>query len=345
MILMMCFGCFGFRSGQLTRGIWACLINFFFFFSFILFITILCIILIITKDFQNVYGIFMSLLFFCYLIHYILLVYKFFKKYNLYRLFQDVKNARLNRLSNLETLKVFFLIFLCLLFLSYLLYNSSTEIIHANKDNLWNILTTDPVWSKILMILHLFISIILVYMSLVCLTFMTSVFAIVLAGEFDQCNRDLKDKITSDKYLTHETFMRATKRFNELANMVDKVNEMTCDLVAIALVIALGALCITIYSTILDSSGVTGNMLNVCGAILIVILLLPQAMLLNEKVRLLNLFQTRGLHALSPGCNGILRFISGATSTDLCHGPLYVICHRIKENYSVLHNIIRLIIW
>ena len=286
MILMICFGCFGFRSGQLTRGIWACLINFFFFFSFILFTTIFCIILIITKDFQNIYGIFMSLVFFCYLIHYILLIYKFYKKYNLFCLFQDVKNVRHNRLSKLETLKVFFLLSACLSFLSYLLYNSSTEIIHANIDNLWNILTTDPVWSKILMILHLFISTILVYMSLVCLTFMTSVFAIVLSREFDQCNRDLKDNITSDKYLTDDTFMKTTKRFNELANVVDKVNEMTCDLVAIALVIALGALCITIYSTIINSSKITRYMVNVCESILIIILLLPQAMLLNEKVKL-----------------------------------------------------------
>ena len=280
MILMMCFGCFGFRSGQLTRGIWACLINFFFFFSFTLLITISCIFLITTKDFQNIFVIFLSLLLFCYIIHYILLIYKFYKKYNLYCLFQDVKNARLNRLSNLETLKVFFLMFLCLLLLTYILYYNSTAFIHVNNDNFW---------FKTVIILYQLLSSILVYMSIVCLTFMTSVFAIVLAREFDQCNMDLKDKITTDKYLTDDTFMKATKRFNELAKVVDKVNGMTCDLVAIALVKALGSLCFTIYSTILDSKYIIGNMVNVCEAILIVSLLLPQGMLLNKKVKLLML--------------------------------------------------------
>ena len=286
MIFMICFGCFGFRSGQLTRGIWACLINLFFFFSFTWLITILCIVLITTKSFHNIYAIFMSLVFLCYLIHYILLTYKFYKKYNLYCLFQDIKNARLNRLSKLETLKVFFLLFLCLPYLIYLLYSIT---IHANKE-FWNIVTTDPVWTKILMILHPFLSSILVNMSIACSSFMTCVFAIVLSREFDQCNRDLKDKITTDRYLTDDTFMRATKRFNELANMVDKLNEMTRDLVAIVLVIALGFLCVTIYSIIMDSRPVTVYMVNVCGPILIIILLLPQAMLLNEKVKLLNLF-------------------------------------------------------
>ena len=218
MILMMCFGCFGFRSGQLTRGIWACLINFFFFFSFSLLIIILCIFLITAKNFQNIFVFFMSFVCFCYLIHYILLVYKFYKKYNLYCLFEDVKNVRHNRLSNLETLKVLFLLFLCLLLIIYILYYNSTAIFRANDTN---------IWTKTLKILYQLLSPILVYMSIVCLNFMTSVFAIVLAREFYQCNSDLKDKITSDKYLTHDTFMRATKRFNELANMVDKLNEMT----------------------------------------------------------------------------------------------------------------------
>ena len=280
MIFMICFGCFRFRSGQLTRGIWACLINFFFFFLFTLLITTLCIFLITTKSFHNIFVIYLYFVFLCYLIHYILLIYKFYKKYNLYCLFQDIKNARLNRLSKLETLKVFFLLFLCFLLLIYILYYNSTAIFHVNNDKLW---------TRTLMILYQFLSPILVYMSIVCLSFMTCVFTIVLSGEFDQCNRDLKDKLTTDKYLTHDTFMRATKRFNELANMVDKLNEMTRDLVAVALVVALGSLCFTIYSTILDSNNIIGNMVNVCEAILIVCLLLPPGMLLNKKVKLLKL--------------------------------------------------------
>ena len=284
MIFMMCFGCFGFRSGQLTRGIWTCLINFFFFFSFTLLITSSCIFVITRDDFRNLYAIYMSLVFPCYLIYYVLLLYKFYKKYNLYCLFEDVKNVRLNRLSNFEILKVFFLLFLCLLILIYLLYNNLTEIIYANNDNFWNIVTKDPLWSEILMILHPFLSVTLVSMSVVLLSFMTSVFVIILSREFHQCNRDLRDKIVSDKNLTDDTFKKVIKRFNELENMVDKVNEMTCDLVAIALILALGSLCVTVYSTIMNSSEINDNMLNVCEAILIVILLLPPAMHLNEKV-------------------------------------------------------------
>ena len=284
MIFMMCFGCFGFRPGQLTRGIGTCLINFFFFFTFALLIISLCNFAITTNDFGNLDANFMSLIFLAYLIYYILLLYKFYKKYNMYCLFEDVKNVRLNRLSNLESLKVFFLLFLCLLFVSYFLYMNATEIIHVSNNNFWNAVTMDPLWSKILMILHPFLSSILVSMSIVCLRFMTSVFAIVLAREFDQCNSDLKDTILNDKYLKHDTFKKVTKRFNELANMVDKVNEMACNLVVIPLVGALGALCNAIYSTILDPNEITSNMLEVCEAMLIVILLLPQAMLLNEKV-------------------------------------------------------------
>ena len=284
MIFMMCLGCFGFRPGQLTRGIWTCLINSFFCFSFALLIISLCIFAITTNDFGNLDAIFMSLIFLGYLIYYILLLYKFYKKYNMYCLFEDVKNVRLNSLSNLETLKVFFLLFLCLLLVSYFLYMNATEVIHANNYNFLNAVTMDPLWTKILMILHPFLSSILVSMSIVCLSFMTSVFAIVLAREFDQCNSDLKDTILNDKYLKHDTFKKVTKRFNELANMVDKVNDMTCDLVVIPLVGSLGALCIAIYSTILDPNEITSNMLEVCETMLIVILLLPQAMLLNEKV-------------------------------------------------------------
>ena len=289
MIFMMCLGSFGFRCGQLTRGIWTCLINFFFFLSIILLLMVLNIVSITPKNVENPNGIFMFLTFFCFLIHYILLIYKYYKKYNMYCLFEDVRNVRLNRLSNLETLKVFFLLFLCLLLLVYILYSILAMILVA-KYNYLNIVTTDPLWNTFLMILHPFLSTILVFMSIVCLSFMTSVFAIGLAREFDQCNRDLKDKITSDKYLTYDTFMKTTKRFNELANMVDKVNEMTCDLVAIPLAVALGSLCFTIYYTIISSSTIIeifAIMINVCQAILIVILLLPQGMSLNEKVKLI----------------------------------------------------------
>ena len=75
--------------------------------------------------------------------------------------------------------------------------------------------------------------------------------------------------------------------------MVDKVNEMTCDLVAIALVLSLGSLCVPIYSTIMKSRGIIeimAFMINVFQAILIIILLLPQGIRLNEKVKLLSLF-------------------------------------------------------
>ena len=188
MIFMMCLGSFGFRPGQLTRGIWTCLINFFFFLSIILLIMVLTIILITTKSFEHLYPIFMFLTFFCYLIQFLLLIYKYYKNYNMYCLFEDVKNVRLNRLSNLETFKVFVLLFLCLLLLVYILYSIITMIL-VTKHNFWNIVTTDPLWNTLLMILHPFLSTILMYMSIVCLSFMTSVFAIVLAREFDQCNR------------------------------------------------------------------------------------------------------------------------------------------------------------
>ena len=363
MIFMMCFGCFGFRPGQLTRGIRACLINFFFFFSFTLPITVLCIILITTKDFyaKDLYVTFMSLVFFCYLIHYILLIYKFYKNYNMYCLFEDVKNVRLNRLSNLQSLKVFFLLFLCLPFIVYLLYST-----YVTKDNIWNILTTDPMWTNLLMILHPFLSSTLVYMSVVCLSFMTSVFTIVLEREFDQCNSDLKDKIARDKYLTYQTFIKATKRFNELANVVDKVNEMTCDLVVIALIIVLGSLCITVYATIVNSSQIVGYMVNVCEAILMVILLLPQAILLNEKVKLSNLFvvspfwgpliplfwtydnlcsgfpsQDRSLPWIHQcACNRFHRFTSGVTPAVLFHEIRNVIYHKTNEKYTYSGSLI-----
>ena len=102
---------------------------------------------------------------------------------------------------------------------------------------------------------------------------------------YHENSNNVKNKIITDKYLTYETFIKITKRFNELSKMVDKVNEMTCDLVAVSMIIALASLCMTIYSTILNSGKIIGWIVNMTDSILTVTLLLPQAMLLNEKVK------------------------------------------------------------
>ena len=91
-------------------------------------------------------------------------------------------------------------------------------------------------------------------------------------------------KMENDKYLTPETFSETTERFYELTSIVQKVDEMFSDIVAMNLTLALGILCFAIYSLLKHTGTALGWAIPILMSVSILLTLLPSVTALNSKV-------------------------------------------------------------
>ena len=280
--LMIPFGCFGFKPGQFAKGIVAYFINF------------LCIIYLVLFSFLTMHFVFepkhivieaqvrVAFIYFFTLANFVLLLFKFYRKYNLYCLLEDIVEIRQICLSKIETFQVFVLFIFCLTFIVVLLYTNCLMYL-TKMPNFWTLITNDTEVVKILGIIHPVIAVTVQWVSLSCSSLIISVICVILSAEFTQCNTDLMKEIDKENHLTYVTFCNITKRFYKLKEVVYKLDAMFSDLVALHLAVAFVILCFATFFLISGNHQIYWTT-PWMSALLILILIMPQAVTLHDKV-------------------------------------------------------------
>ena len=285
--LMVLFGFLGHRPGQLFKGCSSYLFNSYVIFNcFIIFINALSGLVKHEHTINHIFFIFFNI---AAILMVFLLTYKFYKKNNLYSLFVEVTNTCTNT-SWKEYTFAAFLFFGVIL--SSFIYNLFEWIIHLNM-----ILTTDKrfsyEWFTIIIIEQTYVKMLVfietwvntfTWMCFLCTSYTLSVINLMLSAEYDKIANDLHSKLHKEKCLSTETFSHATERFYELTSLVDKVDDMFSDIVAVNLALSLASLCTISYGIILDDGTVQDWGIGIKMSTAILVLILLPTTLLNEKV-------------------------------------------------------------
>ena len=154
------------------------------------------------------------------MINFTILIYIYYKKYNLIGLLQDITNARKYCLSKIEILFVV-LTFLTIVVPSvYISYHISGYTLWAleTKSNIYISFKTDgTVLPKRMIILIIVIYLNVTWTLLMATSFMISVLAVVLRGEFNHCIENLQDKINemNETHYLVTCLLRQLRDFNK----------------------------------------------------------------------------------------------------------------------------------
>ena len=292
--VMLTYGLFGFRSGQLLNKTCGVLMNLFFVFNVIIVTSVgLGYIISHSDEFKS----FQFKMFVGYIvlemINFTLLFYKFYKKYNVYCLLLDILCIKMYTLTKQNIIYVLIMLSGFVAVLIYIFIDMVLIIIDVfttGKSDLWEpflVKTDDPLLLKILVIPEhmIFGNQIWAFPSFT--SFMICVIAIVLSREFDGCVADLQSKCNKNKYLNSGGLFGTIDRFYELASIVHKVDEMFSVFIGLNLTAALGMLCGAIYGVLAGEGTLEEWSMPVMVSIVTLILLLPSVASLNSKVRLI----------------------------------------------------------
>ena len=284
--LIALFGFLGHRPGQFLSGYSSYLFN-----SYVIFNC--CFVFIhAINDLVNNHTInFISFIFFnisAILIVFIL-TYKFYKKKKLYSLLLDVNDAYTNTSSKEHIFAALLLVAVVISSLIYWLYIAVPYMITIFTSDerfefkLFTMNIPEPTTVKMLELIRSW-DLGLKWMCFLCTSYVLSVINLVLAAEYDKIVTDLHFQLDKDNCLSKETFTYATENFFELTSLVDKVNDIFSDLVAVNLCLSLGLLCAVTYGILIDDGSVLGWGVAIKMATGILVLILLLATILNEKV-------------------------------------------------------------
>ena len=285
--LMVLFGFLGHRPGQLFRGCSSYLFNSYVIFNnLIIFINALNGLVEHQHTINHIFFIFFNI---TAILIVFLLNYKFYKKNNLYSVFVEVTNTCTNTSwkEHIFTAVLFFGVIL-----PSFIYNLYEWIITMN-----NISSGDErfyyEWFTIIIIKQTLVKMLVfietwvktyIWMCFLSTSYVLSVINLMISAEYDKIVSDLHCKLDKEKYVSRETFSHVIERFYELTSLVDKVNDMFSDIVAVNLAFSLASLCTVSYGILLDDGTVQGWGLGIKMSSAILVLILPPAILLNEKV-------------------------------------------------------------
>ena len=108
MFMMMSYGVFGFRPGQLMNKIFGHFVNLFFLFNYILSITVGIGYLISNDGYKETSQIFLAIFCMIIIVKFTCLFHKFYKQYNMVCLFRDRLHVlKLDHFSKFSTLNLF----------------------------------------------------------------------------------------------------------------------------------------------------------------------------------------------------------------------------------------------
>ena len=289
LVIMLPFGLLGFGPGQLFNKIIGCLINLIFFFNY-------CLILAVTvarffnvnnykstiPKFYTSFAVFMS-------IKFTILIFIYFKKFNFVHLLEDITKMRKHSLSKIE------LIFVTVPFIA--IVTMTTYLIFLLSDNyVLPVLRTGirryvfafehsgPTEARIIRILEFLIFLNITWISIFATGYIINVISVVLRREFHKCIEILKEQIEETRFLSVGVFSEAVERFQELRDMMDKVDDMFFLDFTLNLFASLGMLCSAIYGIFVGHVTLDDMNLQILFSMATLLITLPPSAALHSKV-------------------------------------------------------------
>ena len=281
---MLCFGLLGFRAGQIFNKIIGFVINSMFILNYVLVVAIGTGYLI-ANNYEGRVTKFYSGFVIVIMIQFTFLNYIYYKKSNLISILEDITLTRQHKLSKKEILFVIFT-FLSVVVSSGIIVTEMSKMaisIFTNGcTNFFAFKTDDHLQCKLMSVLVILIYRNYAWISFLATSFLISIIAVVLRGEFSKCIEDLQDKINETNTLTSETFSETIERFQKLRILVQQNDDTFCLILSLNLGLALGLLCTTIYSSYIGE--IDYEIVDILVPLATVIVLLPSSAALHSKV-------------------------------------------------------------
>ena len=252
MALMFTFGLFGFRPGQMMKGMMGYVVNFIFILNFLL---ILCIGIgyLFTADFQSrILNKLIAIFFIFMMVEFAMLCYIYYKKYNVFYLLEDIRKVRSQTLNkkDLFIIGAFFMSIITSLVIIF--YVSMTVILNVfvtGQSFIWkpiSIQTDNPTGVKILVIIEILV-INTNMSSILITTFMVVVITCVLGKEFEICIEQLQHNIENSRSLSQKSFLEFTEGFYKLKAVLKRVDNTFSAIVGLNLTVSMLMLCGATY--------------------------------------------------------------------------------------------------
>ena len=136
----------------------------------------------------------------------------------------------------------------------------------------------------ILLFLQYIVSLNTIWWLLLSTSFLIGMIAVILSREFQTCVSFLQSEIKENGSVSQGTFTMATERFNNLAQMTHKVDNLFSTLVGMNVMASFGNLCSTVYYSLAESATVEEQILMVLTSTVSMINLFVPLADLNSKV-------------------------------------------------------------
>ena len=282
-LMMMLFGLFGHRPGQIRNKFISFSLNLLCFINYlIILVVVVWYLRAILINYQHVDFVMIFFAGFCTLVvgYSIFLLFIFYKNYNLFCLLQDAKNLQKGCVRKIH------LVYVWIMFLLIIINFSATICILLDRIIVPAFTGSNPILNGLVMLVELLLYSIVTYSLIVATSFMVVVLSIMMANEFDRCSEDFDNFMKKADKLSVEELSKMTDKFYDLTLLVDKMDAMFSLPVGLTLAASLGTLCMTVYKTVTFGLDVTTSLgsLDVSGSALALMILLPSLTLLNSKV-------------------------------------------------------------
>ena len=227
LMVLLPFGHFGFRPGQVGNSITFVLVNFLCVFHYILAVAMAISIPINLTDFTQTRTKYTLALCLLLAALYTLKLHKFDQKYNLVSLLQDVREISQHRLT-MKNMLVF--VIMAGLVLGVLIYEfkhfieSLISVMKTGKRRPFSFATNDPTVVKVLSVFELAVWFVSSSVFMLGFSLMIAAITLVLKNEFNACASCLEQDIEKEKNLSSQGFSKATERFYKLTSIVEKVD-------------------------------------------------------------------------------------------------------------------------
>ena len=290
-LVMCCFGLFGFRPGQFVKGILGYVINGLFIFNFMLVSYVGITYFIITSDYSYTVIKFLAGFVTFMVVKFSYLCFIFYKKYNIVSLCEVLIETRRNHLSKKGLIQIITTI----IFLIGVIMYSSSYFIEISLEVLKNgsvteqylpltIQTSNPTALRVLVILEMVIYMNLTWSAPLITSFMTLILAIIMKEEFEKCKLILTDNISKGQSLSSERFLEFNERFSELKLVMFRIDDLFSIIIGLNLVLSLGMLCGAIYATTVPDDVIRDWSIPIMISVMTLLMLIPSTAAVHNEV-------------------------------------------------------------
>ena len=287
--LMVPFGLFGFRPGQLGKYKIGYALN-----AVVMLIYLLVLSMGIGYFYnRNEYGDtaykFMTAYLILMIIKFTLFIFKLYKHYSLFSLLNDIKNVRRNSLERNELTCIFIIltIILTMVFVAEIYFSSDVLEVFNTSEFKWTPIameTNDPIMIRIFAVLEGIIYMSVTNISIMLTSFIVIVIAVVFSKEFEKCIEELGAEIKKDSSLSNNLFSKSAERFYELTAVLQKADDLLSTTIGFNVMLCLGMLCGGVYACLIGDGTFKEWYLPIFSSIVNLVVLLSQIVGLNSKV-------------------------------------------------------------